>query len=237
MSDEPYIDAPDNPAPKRVLVDISVGHGTVQDWTGTETADGSLKEAVFNREKLRPALQSEFNGHRQFTIRWWDAAEHPEWRQYNKKANLLLLDRLVAMYASQPAVEIALALHCNASKNKNFGGFMAIYRQEERGDSEAARGTRCTQSALLAQLLCDELGDTLSMKNRGAKPDRGPWVNTNLAFTRWAKRRKAVGVLLELGFMTNLGDVALLKDPGTPTKVAKAIRYALESFIPLRRVP
>ena len=94
MSEEPYIESPQDPPPRKIItVDISVGHGTTAGWTGTETADGSMKEALFNREKLRPAIQAEFDGHRQFSLRWWDASEHPEWRQYNKKANLLLLDR------------------------------------------------------------------------------------------------------------------------------------------------
>ena len=150
----------------------------------------------------------------------------PEWRR-EKKGNLLLLDRLTAIHAANPKPQIAIALHCNASRNKRYGGFMAIYRRDKGGKVDA-------RSKRLAELLCSELKPALSgdpgIRSLGPQADTGSWVSRDLAFTRWAKARGCVGVILELGFLTCAKDVQVLKKADTPAKVARAILSAVEKM-------
>ena len=130
-----------------------------------------------------------------------------------------MLDRLVAMYNATPPPQVAIALHSNASQNTRYGGVMAIHRINDN------------RSLLLASLLWGRLSLALpQLKNRGAQADKGEWVNSDLAFTRWAHKKGTVGVILELGFLTCPGDVEALTDPATPTKVARAVLEAVSAF-------
>ena len=222
----------------KLVIDISVGHGNKEGYQGTESACG-LSEWWIGHYWLRPALEKAFKDHERIKLRFWDAQDHPEWRQRDKKSGLLLYDRLEAMYRknTQPPVQLALALHNNASKNTKYGGHMHIYRQDVGGNSPEARQSACERSKRLAELLSEAYASQIvGMKARGAKADRGDWVSRNLAFTRWAKRRGAVGVIIEFGFLTHEPDVDILYKDDTPHKAAAAIRLALRTFLAERNV-
>jgi len=205
-----------------IPIDVSVGHAPEAGWQGARSKCG-LTEYSYAHTLLRPALQDAFNLSQEYEPRWWDAGDHLEWRRV-RKGNLLLLDRLKAMYSGTRAPTVAIALHNNASRNTDYGGFMVIYRQEKDGRVDE-------KSKRLAELLCWELARALpGMKNRGPQADQGDWVERNLAFTRWAHAHGTAGVIMELGFLTCPDDVAVLRDPATPAKVAKALLSATQAY-------
>ncbi len=80
--------------------------------------------------------------------------------------------------------DIAVEFHCNASSGQ-AGGCEAL---SDSGDSA------------LAGELCKAVADALRITNRGAKPENSG-QHTRLAFVR------AGGVILELFFITNAGDL------------------------------
>lgn len=210
-------------------IDISIGHGPKPGWQGSPSR-GGMTEWKYNHGVIRPALERVFANDANFDLRYWDAQDHPEWRTGPRRKNLLLLDRLRAIHKGKnlPRPDVCIALHNNASKNRRYGGFMIIYRQEKNGKVDE-------YGKLLAELLCAELGEAFpGMKNRGPQGDQASWVSRNLAFTRWAHRRKRVGVIVEFGFMTHAPDVKQMMAQGTAEKYARAIQYALEAYVPLR---
>ena len=205
----------------QTTIDVSIGHAPEKGWEGAK--GGGLSEYAYNSTLIKPALESALVQSSSLSARWWDAADHPEWRR-EKEGNLLLLDRLRAMYRGETRPKIAIALHNNASRNPRYGGFMVIYRQEKDGREDL-------KSKRLAGLLCNELALALpGMKNRGVQGDQGDWVERNLAFTRWAHAHGTAGVILELGFLTCPGDVEVLRDPSTPAKVAGAVLKAINTY-------
>lgn len=80
--------------------------------------------------------------------------------------------------------DIAVEFHCNASSGR-AGGCEAL---SDSGDSA------------LAGALCKAVADALRITNRGAKPENSG-QHTHLAFVR------AGGIILELLFITNAGDL------------------------------
>ena len=216
----------DQPAGRKPL-DFSIGHAPEKGFQGARSADG-LTEYHYNKTILAPAIKQAFEPS-PFAPRFWDAGEHKEWRR-RKKGNLLLLDRLISIFKGPTGPPgIAIALHCNAAKNRRYGGFMAIYRREKDGREDK-------KSRRLAELLCDELGRGLPIKNRGAQPDqdapgfKDSWVGRNLAFPRWAFRYGTAGVILEAGFLTCPKDVETLRSELGPLAIGQAIRRAVEAF-------
>ncbi len=81
--------------------------------------------------------------------------------------------------------DIAVEFHCNASSGMASG----TEALSDTGDSA------------LAGELCQAVADALKIKNRGAKPENSG-QHTRLAFVR------AGGIILELLFITNAGDLA-----------------------------
>ena len=212
----------------QTILDISIGHAPDPGWQGARSVDG-LYEYAYHHDQIRPALAAAAkaagvqSAERHLVLRWWDAADHPEWRR-ERRGNLLLLDRLKAIFGADPKPAILIELHCNASRNTRYGGQMAIYRKDRDGSEDS-------RSLLLASLLCGRLAQALpELKNRGAQGDLGDWVGRDLALCRWSKKRGVVGVILELGFLTCPADVAVLREPGTPGKVAQAIIQAVKAF-------
>jgi hypothetical protein len=203
------------------ILDISIGHAPDAGWLGAKSADG-LYEYAYHHDSIRPALEAAAKT-AGVQIRWWDAAEHQEWRR-TRRGNLLLLDRLKAIFGATPAPQILIDLHCNASKNTRYGGQMAIYRKDRDGSEDA-------RSLLLASLLCGRLAQGVpGLKNRGAQGDLGDWVGRDLALCRWSKKKGVVGVILELGFLTCPSDVAVLRAAETPRKVAEAIMQVVSQW-------
>ena len=80
--------------------------------------------------------------------------------------------------------DIAVEFHCNASSGQ-AGGCEAL---SDTGDSA------------LAGELCKAVADALRISNRGAKPENSG-QHSRLAFVR------AGGIILELFFITNVGDL------------------------------
>jgi len=196
-----------------------------------------MSEWWFAHHKLRPAIEKFVAGEnkagKNITLRFWDAQEHPKWGYRKgefKGDGYVLYDKLCAMYKDKsvkPKVNITVALHNNASRNKNYGGTMMIYRIEKEPDGPYEDDLG---KALATKLQAAFVKMFPQMKDRRIRGDQGKWVNRNLGFTRWGYAHEAVPVIAEFGFMSYAKDrdVMLLED--TPDKYAKALITAIEQY-------
>lgn len=235
MKDDDVIIAEPEPVPKKesspVLLDVSVGHSEQARGASGNQNGIVLSEWGQSHHRIRPALQVEATKPSSgFSLRFWDAKENPQWGEPRGRDgnNLLLYDRLVAMYRDEsvnPKVDIAIALHNNASKNTDYGGFMMIYRREEDGEEDEAGKS-------LAQHLCKAFAKAFpKMKNRGEQADTGSWVSRDLAFTRWGFRYDAIPIIIEFGFMTCANDREIMIKDDTPEKYAQAVLFGVSAFV------
>ena len=103
-----------------------------------------------------------------------------------------------------------LSLHTNASDNSAASGI------------EAYAFARPSQAFTLGEIILEELGESTGLRNRGMK------VRTNL----YVLRRTAMpAVLIELGFITNPGDAALMSEQ--PQLFAQGIYQGLLRYLGL----
>lgn len=106
--------------------------------------------------------------------------------------------------------EAFISVHCNASDNPQAHGIETIYRDDY--DRNLAI---CVQSELVA---------ATGMHNRGIKCDGSPEYHRNLAVL---KDLETPAILVEIGFLTNSGDLQTIRNTGL---IAQAIADGVQAW-------
>jgi len=125
--------------------------------------------------------------------------------------------RQAARETGPAANPILLAIHCNSSLNPMPRGAEILLSPDG--------GYRQMSGRIAAELLARL--DAVGMRSRGVKPATKPHINYNylglLRGTHW----HLAGVYLELGFLSNARDAAMLRDPDSREVLAIAIAATL----------
>jgi N-acetylmuramoyl-L-alanine amidase len=100
--------------------------------------------------------------------------------------------------------DVFVSLHCNASTNTTPSGTEVWYLIDSK----------------LAMSVCNSICEALKTKNRWAKRSQ----------TLAVLKSSIPSILVEIGFMSNPQELALLADQQSPAKVAQAIATALEAW-------
>jgi len=144
-----------------------------------------------------------------------------------------------AELANKAKGDILISLHCNGGFDYTANVFEVLFvgPQDMLQSEEMMQSTTPDASTLfrpwdtahlpfagrsqaLAQMLQIEMGRSLPMVNRGAK-------EANIEFL---KGLAMPAVILEIGFLTNPQEAAVLSDPSYPEALAGAIAAAVERF-------
>jgi N-acetylmuramoyl-L-alanine amidase len=111
---------------------------------------------------------------------------------------------LGARAAKADGCDVLVSLHCNASISKEPAGSEVWYMTDSK----------------LAMSVCNAICGALRTKNRGAKRSQSLAV----------LKTRVPAILVELGFMSNPQELALLTNPQSPGAAAQAIASALEAW-------
>ena len=111
------------------------------------------------------------------------------------------------MDANTWGADLFLSLHCNASVNESVSG------------SEALVFERNSTAYRIAEVVLAAMTEATGLRNRGVLIRPGLYV---------LRRTAMPAVLLELGFITNAGDAALLRD--NPGLFARGIYNGLRRY-------
>jgi N-acetylmuramoyl-L-alanine amidase len=205
----------------RVLI-LDAGHGGYDD--GVRVPGVSEKNMTLEiTKKMKPFLEDRL-GMRVELLRRGDRA--------------LTADRRAEL-ANKEQGDILISVHCNGWFDDTANGFEVLFvgprdmlQSEEMMTAttpEAAAVFRpwdtahlpyAGQSQVLAQMLQIEMGRALPIANRGAR-------EANIEFL---KGLAMPAVMLEIGFLTNPQEAAVLSDPSYPEALAAAIAAAVERF-------
>lgn len=189
------------------------GHGgrdSGASWHNTLEKDLNLMYT----ESLNTALKKQ--GHKVYTTRDTDI----------NVPSLSTRCRLVNAHQKQnaPAFEAIISVHCNVAAYKENGiykakadrrGFYAIYSQESEPSSKLAESIAQQCDAASIQL---NHGGMLSTAQLGR----------SLA---WIHKTTPTAILLELGFMTNPEELALLQSADYQKKMIQALVKGIEQYI------
>jgi N-acetylmuramoyl-L-alanine amidase len=119
--------------------------------------------------------------------------------------DMSLQDR--AAFASKVGADLFVSLHMNASTASSARGTEVYYS----GSNEAKMNGLTSKT--LATIMVDNLTKTLGTSNRGAKSEKYTVVYRNTV----------PAILIELGFLSNKNDHALITDPAFQEKAVKEI--------------
>ncbi|HGY90035.1 MAG TPA: N-acetylmuramoyl-L-alanine amidase [Planctomycetes bacterium] len=185
---------------------IDAGHGGKDPGTA---AGGAVEKAIVLDIAKRVAARLKSKGARAVQTR--------------PKDRFVSLDRRVQI-ANQTRPDAFVSIHVNSAGNRKARG-VEIYRPIRR---EAGHESgKLSRSARLAEFLYRELAKLSPAKDRGVKP--------NSRKLRVVRKTHAPAVLIEVGFVTNPSDRALLKNSEYRDKLAKAIVRGLENYSASRR--
>ncbi|HYZ22382.1 MAG TPA: N-acetylmuramoyl-L-alanine amidase [Rhodopila sp.] len=142
-------------------------------------------------------------------------------------------------FARSHHAAVVIAIHANASRNRNAHGASVWVRSgtdsitplaadpARIADALAARPAAKPGSAWLQYTLIDNLSDTVRMDDAPARQAR--FYVLRLPDTP--------SVLLEMGFLTNRRDETLLCQPGYRRRITEAIRDAIDDYFTQIRHP
>ena len=139
-----------------------------------------------------------------------------------------------AELANKSNADLVISLHCNAWFDETAQGFEVLFVGPggQGGQSAAsqaepdfrpwrtAQQPYAARSQALAQHLQSEMGRLLPVENRGAR-------EADIEFLRGLSMP---AVMIEVGFLTNPREAALIGDPTFPEKMAEAIGTALRRY-------
>jgi N-acetylmuramoyl-L-alanine amidase len=205
----------------QVLI-LDAGHGGYDD--GVRVPGVAEKNMTLEiTKKMKPFLEDRL-GMRVELLRRGDRA--------------LTADRRAEL-ANKAQGDILISVHCNGWFDDTANGFEVLFvgprdmlQSEEMMTAttpdaralfrpwDTAHLPYAGQSQVLAQMLQIEMGRTLPIANRGAR-------EANIEFL---KGLAMPAVLLEVGFLTNPQEAAVLSDPSYPEALAAAIAAAVERF-------
>lgn len=121
------------------------------------------------------------------------------------------LSQRVAL-ANDVEADFFLSVHCNASESKALNGTEVLY-------SAAQNDWEGMNSKKFAQICLDKMNQYLGLKNRGLVPR-----DHNVTIIKDAQVPVA---LVEVAFMTNASDMAVLAEPETQQNIARALYNAI----------
>lgn len=111
-------------------------------------------------------------------------------------------------FANRLSADYFVSIHCNSSDETGGNGLEALYKTNQYK----------TSSKQMAKLCLEQLSFTTGMPNRGALNGQSIYIIRNA---------KMPTVLLEMGFLTDKGDLAYLKKEDNRTKMAEAVCSAI----------
>lgn len=108
---------------------------------------------------------------------------------------------------------LCIDIHLNASGNKNARG------------TEGYHGTSAT-SKKIAEAMASNVSRALGFTNRGAFSD----TTAHVGSLGWIRNTKAWATLVEVGFITNVADMAILRGPDGYKKAGEGIAQAVKEI-------
>lgn len=111
-------------------------------------------------------------------------------------------------FANALSADYFVSIHCNSSDETGGYGLEALYKTNQYK----------TSSKQMARTCLEQLSFTTGMPNRGALNGQSIYIIRNA---------KMPTVLLEMGFLTDKGDLAYLKKEENRTKMAEAVCSAI----------
>jgi N-acetylmuramoyl-L-alanine amidase len=138
-----------------------------------------------------------------------------------------------AELANKSNADVVISLHCNAWFDETAQGFEVLFVGPGQQGVQSARQAGpdfrpwrtaqqpyAARSQTLAQHLQSEMGRVLPVENRGAR-------EADIEFLRGLSMP---AVLIEVGFLTNPREAALIGDPTFPERMAEAIGTAMRRY-------
>lgn len=121
-----------------------------------------------------------------------------------------------AKMANELMPDIFVSIHANASESGKPNGLEVLYASEDKNPNKEKGQAR------IAQIFSDEVAKATGLNSRGIKnrPEIVVVGKSNVS-----------AILLEMGFLTNSRDLALLKDPAFLEKVVDGLVSAIEIYL------
>ena len=121
-----------------------------------------------------------------------------------------------AKMANELMPDIFISIHANASDYAKPNGMEVLYASEDKNPNKEKGQAR------IAQIFNDEVSKATGLNSRGIKnrPEIVVVGKSNVS-----------AVLLEMGFLTNERDLALLKDPAFLERVVDGLVSAIEVYL------
>ncbi len=185
-----------------IKIYIDQGHNPVNPNAGAEGNGLREQDLVY---RIGQALATVLRGDDRFAVRL--SRPTPE-TQLGTSNSSSLITRV--RDANEWGADYFISLHTNASQNASASG------------SEAYAYSRPSQAFNLGEDILREMTDLTGLR------DRGMAVRTNLYVLR---RTQMPAVLVELGFITNPGDAALMRDD--PDLFARGIYRGILAYLGL----
>lgn len=117
-----------------------------------------------------------------------------------------------AAFAEKVGADLFISLHMNANTKKTVYGTEIYYSNSNNKKNSAG-----LSSEMLAKLFVNNLSSSLGTLNRGTRAAKYTVVHKNTV----------PAVLIELGFMSNANDFAMISDPSFQYKAAKVLYETL----------
>lgn len=138
-------------------------------------------------------------------------------------------DQYVDLYqrpamANSLGADLFISIHCNAYEHPSAHGIETYYNTKTDFGPQ-------TKSQPIAKVIQSELVKTTGMKDRGIKTKLVERIDSpvhGLDYFAVLRKSKCPAVLIELGFITNPNDAALLKDLSFHERAAQAIFRGLQ---------
>lgn len=121
-----------------------------------------------------------------------------------------------AKMANELMPDIFISIHANASESGKPNGMEVLYASEDKNPNKEKGQAR------IAQIFNDEVSKATGLNSRGIKnrPEIVVVGKSNVS-----------AILLEMGFLTNARDLALLKDPAFLERVVDGLVSAIEVYL------
>ena len=120
------------------------------------------------------------------------------------------------LIANHAGADLLISVHNNSFISSEPSGIETLYFQ--------SHDQRAVSSGEFAGVVQDRLVEALNLLDRGARPEE-------LYILRWANMP---GILVEIGFMSNLGDLEIISSPYGQSRSARAIYLGLLDYFQIR---
>ena len=187
------------------VVVIDAGHGG--ESTGTYSFEKTISEKMVNLKIL------------QYLKELTDAQENHEFKVYYTRTGdeyVSLKQRL--KLTREVSADFFISIHCNGDTSRSTCGIETLYVDRDFSKKKSQEGRspalKDLTSRRMAEICQEELSQALGLE------DRGIMERSDLYLLH---HTKIPGVIVELGFMSNPGDMSVLKKSRNQKKAAEAI--------------